>query len=102
MAKKRYYQTRKDREDESRGMRRYWADKEDANMKHDRYSYEDSTMIREDPRAPANLPQEVVHRNYPKTAYGYGGNLDDTIRGVDDQIDDDVEEARRHRGMEKY
>ena len=59
-------------------------------------------MIREDRSAPANLPQEVVHKNYPKGSYGLRGNLDDTIRGVDNQLYEDERQMDRDRGYTKY
>lgn len=48
---------------------------------------EDAGMIREDHSAIANLPQNVMIKAYPK-AYGYlPEDLDDTIRGIDGQIE---------------
>ena len=103
---KRYKQSVRDRMDEGEGMARYYAlHKSDVSHHMDdrkRREYEDSTMIREDRSAPSNLPQEVVHKMYPKIGYGMKMELDDTIRGVDDQMDDDVREMMKNRSHEKY
>lgn len=47
---------------------------------------EDAGMIWEDPRAIANLPQQVIMHEYPKSYNYLPEDLDDTLRGVDDQI----------------
>lgn len=59
-------------------------------------------MISEDHSAPANLPQGVVHKYYPKCKYMDGHYLDDTIRGVDDNIDDSVSKADRYQSDSMY
>jgi len=102
MAKKRYYQGPKDRKDESKGMKNYYDHSNGSSMMKHRSKYEDSMMIREDYNAPANLPQEVVHKNYPKGSYGLRGGLDDTIRGVDNQLYEDERQMDRDRGDTKY
>jgi hypothetical protein len=52
-----------------------------------RQELEDAGMIREDHRAVANLPQEVMIKPYPYNSPYLPEGLDDTIRGVDHQID---------------
>lgn len=47
----------------------------------------DAGMIHEDHSAIANMPQEVMIKSYPKSGYGLEAGLDDSIRGVDKQID---------------
>jgi hypothetical protein len=60
-----------------------------------RLEHEDGGMIHEDPRAVANLPQEVRMTPYPHTGPWMPEGLDDTIRGVDHQMDyDDSQRAR--------
>lgn len=44
-----------------------------------------SGMISEDMGAPANLPQSVVHKNYPPCAGGMVENYQDNIKGIDKQ-----------------
>lgn len=99
MAKKRYYQSPKDRLAESRGMEReMYAGYDDRKRKE----YEDSMMIKEDRSAVANLPQNVMMKEYPKTDYYYY-DLDDTQRGVNVQMDDDVRmEKKLGKAGKKY
>lgn len=119
---KRYHQSRKDRRDESRGEKRYldavprthadsFNDEFHHNYERDisfrqgdyagvdarrRQEMQDAGMIREDHAAVANLPQGVVMRPY-RMAGGYlPEGLDDTIRGVDEQMDYDGMKRRQH------
>ena len=134
MAKKRYFQSTKDRMAESRGMERYdrgpidhrpdqfndedrrdkdgrmgamgfdprIAERANANEFYAgmdarrRQELEDSGMINEDPRAIANLPQEVMIKAYPKTGPYLPEGIDDTGRGVDMQMDYDDDKRRDH------
>jgi hypothetical protein len=48
---------------------------------------QDGGMIREDRSAVANLPQEVMYKPYPKNRDYLPEDLDDTIKGVDHQIE---------------
>ena len=125
MPKERYYQGKKDRMDESRGMkdkyyqgskdkmdeRRGMKDKYYRDMEREFYvsgddrkraELEDSGMIREDRYATANLPQEVIMRPYPKGSYGYEKGLNDTLRGIDMQMDDDSGKMKKEAYPEKY
>ncbi len=61
-----------------------------------RQELEDAGMIHEDSRAIANLPQEVMIKAYPMTGPYMPEGLDDTIRGVDDQMDYDDSQRRSH------
>lgn len=92
MAKKKYYQSKKDRRDESIGMKEYEA----------RKRFEDSGMIREDRNAVANMPQNVIMKDWPQASYGEKSYLDDTIRGIDSQMFDDTSEMRKNKKNEKY
>lgn len=53
-------------------------------------------MIVEDPRAVANLPQEVMIKPYEKTGPYLPEDLEDSIRGVDGQMDYDDSQRRAH------
>lgn len=55
---------------------------------------QDGGMIREDMRAIANLPQEVMIKPYEMTGPYMPEDLDDTIRGVDHQMDMDDSKRR--------
>lgn len=59
-------------------------------------------MLSEDRSAPANLPQEVVHKYYPKCGYMDAFELDDTIRGLDDTRKDDVRLMEKYPSKDKY
>jgi hypothetical protein len=49
----------------------------------------DGMMLKEDHHAVANLPQNVVYREYPKAGHTMAPYLDDTIEGVDSQMNRD-------------
>lgn len=67
----------------------------------DRMSYEAGMMIQEDHSAMANLPQDVVMRNYPKNPYAMS-QVPDTIAGVDNQIREDSKHQKAGKYPEKY
>jgi hypothetical protein len=121
----RYKQSKEDRRDESRGMKKRLGEvpaqarrSEAAARGYSGMGYyqgpqerieqelRDGQMVHEDHRAVANLPQEVVMRPWPKGGYYSAEHLDDTIRGIDHQMDDDGAQMYRHGHMgydpEKY
>lgn len=99
---KRYYQNRKDRKDESRGMKKYLKQEMYAGKEmRDRMEYDASMMIREDKSAIANLPQNAVMRDYPKTQYAYS-DLPDSLGGIDMQMRDDSKHQKSGKYPEKY
>jgi hypothetical protein len=63
---------------------------------------QDGGMIREDPSAIANLPQEVRITPYEKTGPWMPEVLEDTIKGVDGQMDADDSKRRQHFKPHKY
>lgn len=108
---KKYYQTEKDRMHESRGMKRYERERRSSepNTHHrERQGYKEDMdsgymgMISEDHSAPSNLPQEVVHKYYPPCDYVDNYYLDDTIRGIDDTLNDNVRTIERHQSDSMY
>ncbi len=66
-----------------------------------RQELEDAGMLHEDHRAVANLPQEVIMRPYPKVGGYLPEVLDDTIRGIDNQMNYDDSQRRRHFNPKK-
>jgi hypothetical protein len=63
---------------------------------------EDGGMISEDHSQVANLPQEVMYKPYPKNTHYMPEDLDDTIRGVDRQMNElDGAKAARHNVPKK-
>lgn len=63
---------------------------------------QDAGMIRENPSAIANLPQEVMIKAYPKTGPYLPEGLDDTIYGIDRQMDYDDKQRRAHFYPKKH
>lgn len=63
---------------------------------------QDASMIRENPAAIANLPQEVMIKAYPKTGPYLPEGLDDTINGIDRQMDFDDSKRREHFYPKKF
>lgn len=59
-------------------------------------------MISENHSAPSNLPQEVKHKYYPKKSYAGTEYLDDTRKGIDDQINDSVRKMKNHSSKSMY
>lgn len=89
MAKKKYY--------ESKEMYADMESRRNQEMK-------DGSMISEDRSAIANLPQQVIMKEYPKNDY-FNYDLNDDIKGIDVQMRDDVRGEKRKSGKpypEKY
>jgi len=61
-----------------------------------RQELEDAGMIHEDHMQIANLPQNVMIKAYPKTGPYTPEVIDDTIRGVDGQMDYDDMHRKKH------
>lgn len=113
--KKRYYQSKKDRMDESMGMEKYYArmrkDRMDERRGMEKYYDETgyhggrseggrmnakSPMIEEDFREFANLPRDVKMKQYPRLNYMKQG-VYDSMEGVDQDINESVDTANRSR-----
>ena len=117
---KRYHQSKKDRMDERAGEMRHERDRFNDERRSDRdekdghmlrmtsaemyagmeprrrQELEDAGMIHEDHNAIANLPQNVMIKAYPKTGPYLPEGLDDTMEGVDRQMDYDDAKRREH------
>ncbi len=93
---KKYHQTAEDRRHESEGMRRYYREKKES--LDDRFM----GMISEDHSCPSNLPQHVVHKYYPQNEYMDRYELDDTIEGIDDNINDSIHEIEHNPSESMY
>ncbi len=61
-----------------------------------RQELEDASMIHEDHSAIANMPQHVMIKPYPRTGPYMPEMLEDTIGGVDAQMDYDDKQRRSH------
>lgn len=62
----------------------------------------DSGMISENKGAVANMPQEVMYKPWPKADHYLSGDLNDNIRGIDSQMDEDGREMKRHKQNNKW
>lgn len=62
----------------------------------------DFSMISEDHSAPANMPQQVKYHAWPKVGHYADYDLDDTIRGIDRQMNEDGAQMRRRKGGNKW
>jgi len=97
----------RDRMNEREGMEKYvhssHMEGEYAGLqKRRREEMEDGGMIRDDYAAIANLPQQVMIKPYPKTGPYMPEVLDDTLRGIDEQMDADDSQRRKHFKPHKY
>jgi hypothetical protein len=76
--------------------KRYYESKEEKR---------DFNMLGYDHSAVANMPQTVKYHDWPSSEK-YVGNavpeLDDTIRGINKQMGEDVSGAKKHRSHAKY
>lgn len=70
--------------------KRYYSDAYAGYDDRRRQELEDSMMIKEDRSKIANLPQEVMIKEYPQSPYYAQPKLNDTVRGVDRQLSDDA------------
>jgi len=78
--------------------KRYYSDSMSGLDGRRRMEAEGAAMIKEDKSAVANLPQDVVMREYPKNSYDHY-DLNDDIKGIDVQMKDDVSKERRKKGQ---
>lgn len=67
-----------------------------------RHAMEDMGMIHEDHSQVANLPQNVMMKSYPQVGPYEKEFMDDTIRGVDRQIDKDDSMRQKLTNPHKY
>jgi len=67
----------------------------------DRMEAQKDGMIREDHRAIANLPQEVMIKPYEQVGPYLPEGIDDTIKGADRQMDDNDEQRSRYFSPKK-
>ena len=83
-------------------MAKRYYDGEYAGMESRRaQEREDGGMLSEDKSAIANMPQSVIIKMYPKSGAYMPENLDDTLRGVDGQMDADDSKRRAHFAPKK-
>lgn len=83
-----YKQDRKDRRDESYGMKRSAGFVEGH----------DESIGRNDH---AGLPQKLEMREYPKSEYGRSGYIDDSMTDIDDCMEDSKMKRERNLSNQK-
>lgn len=62
----------------------------------------DGSMLSEDKNAVANMPQNVKYVAWPRADRGLECNMDDTINGVNEQMDMDLKGARKNKHHTSY
>jgi len=62
----------------------------------------DSGMLSEDHLAPANMPQDVKYHAWPKAGSYADYDINDSISGVNRQMDEDGAGMKRHKGGNKW
>ncbi len=62
---------------------------------------QDGGMLREDRSKIANMPQEVMFKQYPDAGPYMPDGLDDTIRGIDAQMKGDDAKRKAHFAPKK-
>lgn len=67
-----------------------------------RREIEDGNMLNENHSAIANMPQEVKYHDWPASPIGASYNLNDDIRGIDNQMRDDLRGEKKGEMPEKY
>ena len=83
---KRYHQSKKDRRDESRGMKRAMdEDHPSKHMGHGEF---------------ANMPRREIMHPYPKEKYGYS-DYDDTVVGIDEVDTESANKVNSHKSKQK-
>jgi len=64
--------------------------------------YYESDMISQPSNTFANVPQQVVHKTYPKAGAGATDAYNDSRSGVDGQIGRDTSGMRGQKNHDKY
>jgi len=100
---KRYHQSGRPMERTESGKDYSRANREKNGMDPRRYQeMRDAGMIQEDHSAVANLPQMVKYHDWPSEHDYPRYGLDDTIRGIDYQEEEDYKGMERHLQPGKY
>ncbi len=57
----------------------------------------DGGLVQEDHTQIANLPRQAIHHEYPQAGYYSTPYIDDTLRGEDPELDDNLNSAQRRQ-----
>lgn len=88
-AKKRYYSAK------SEGMYEGPEERRKQEMR-------DAGMITEDKNAIANMPQDVRYHDWPGNYRNFDADIDDTIKGINKQMDMDDNVAKKYNVPKKW
>jgi hypothetical protein len=78
------------------------AGKYEGREERRRQEMKDAGMITEDHNAIANMPQEVRYHDWPGNYRNFDADIDDTISGINRQMDMDESTAKRHNVPKKW
>jgi hypothetical protein len=81
--------------------KRYFSGSYEGREESERTQKKDSSMISEDRSAIANMPQNVIMKDWSDKETYMPENLDDTIRGIDEQIREDNSKRSKHLAPRK-
>jgi hypothetical protein len=59
-------------------------------------------MVKNEDSQVADMPQSVMYKPWPKTGNYFEANLDDTITGIDKQMDSDGSKMKKGMNPIKY
>ena len=71
-------------------------------LSYDKKEEADFSMMGMDRSSVANMPQQVVYKDWPKSGHYAEYHLDDTIRGINKQEDEDGSKMKKHLQKGKY
>ena len=79
------------------------SDRHLGGQEYDSQARREGEMVHENMSKHANLPTEVIMREYPMSEYADFPHLDDTIRGIDGRMKQDKGGMRKGMGKDiKY
>ena len=81
--------------------KRYFSGSYEGREESERLQKHDSSMISEDRSAIANMPQNVIMKDWSGTETYMPEDIDDTIRGIDEQIKEDNSKRSKHLSPRK-
>lgn len=76
--------------------KRYFSGSYEGREDSERTQKHDGAMISEDRTAIANMPQQVIMKDWSDKKIYMPEGLDDTIRGIDEQIREDNNKRSQH------
>ncbi len=81
--------------------KRYYSGSYEGRVDSERTQKHDGSMISEDRSAIANMPQNVIMKDWSDKETYMPEDIDDTIRGIDEQIREDNGKRSKHLSPRK-